>query len=216
MSSERNIGLEISTVLRETFGFVEGRFPGEFVKEIDPQHAVIVDVEPWDEKPPGGSRSPGVRFGVARRDINELWAELLDNSSIVPLTPLIEGAERFCGQPRASWLSHRDPPEEIEAWLLEWVPRLLDEVPNLTFIQAYLKRNIDPAVVGEVAAQNYGRTTAPVRMMDRLLDGVWTPQDHDELLVPLWGGSGAMWEAAAAAIADWHERHPNGVDRDLR
>jgi len=51
--------------------------------------------------------------------------------------------------------------------------------------------------------------------MDRLLDGLWTPADHDAYLATLLGGQGPKWEAAVEAVNAWHEEHPHGIDRHL-
>ena len=85
----------------------------------------------------------------------------------------------------------------------------------MSFIQEYLQRSTDPLTVGEITAGNYAGTVASVRMLDRLLGGLWTEADEAEFLVPLLGGARPKWEAAVASIRDWYVEHPQGVEREL-
>jgi|GEM_PF-6497180 len=150
MASKDNVGLRMARLLLERFGFQEAGIPGRFRKITDSQHAVIVSVTPWDEFGRGGGSRAQPEFGIARRDINELWGELLTNPSITPLHPTMEsGAHRFLGQPRAMWGSDTSE-NEIVAWLDQWVPRLVAEVPSLPFLQRYLALATDRAALGEI------------------------------------------------------------------
>ena len=75
----RNIGREIREQLIEHFGFTDDdQTPGQYRRAVDAQHQLVITDGSWHIGKDGGHSSAGLDFLVARRDINELWMELLN------------------------------------------------------------------------------------------------------------------------------------------
>ncbi len=130
-----NMGRFIGEELIERFGFEEEPANrGVFRRIVDTQHAAVVIVDGWDELPGGGRTSAAPTFGVARRDINELWHELLDTRIHRWRPSITESKPFFDRQPVV--LKFTQTPVAVAAWLDEWIPGFVDKAPRWSFVEA--------------------------------------------------------------------------------
>lgn len=125
-----DIGRLIGDELVARFGFeAEPDWDGVFQRVVDSQHAVIVTIGDWGRVPGGGSTMPSPRFGVARRDINELWNNLLDDR-VRRWRRTVREHPWFFGREPVSFLTSRDEPVDVTRWMDELIPRLVAETPH--------------------------------------------------------------------------------------
>lgn len=206
-----NIGLYVADLLTDQHGFEQLEEPSHFRKVVDSQHAAFVSISPWDRKPPGGYDSPSVRFGVARRDINELWAKLI-NDRVEPWRSTVSFSysetERV-----GSFLYFEHSQDDVEGFVDEWMPKMVAEHTNLASVERRL---------GEVRRSGRMDTTFIPRMMNALLDG-WTEADSVEFLGELSNRIENLSDQddrerihrQIERVKAWVAEHPDGVEREL-
>lgn len=222
---ERNVGWEVANRLLDVHGFEQGTdlSPGEFRRIVDSQHAATVTFEKWDEKG-GGALTARFELGVARRDINELWRDLLQEGWSIWWPTLRERHPWFFndGRPHSgmSYLTWSGGPrtyseDEVAHWVDTYIPRLLDEAMSLSFVREHLAKY--------QTGKNVDQTRLP-RIMNALLDGEWTEEADAELLGrlrlrieknPPGTDNHALAVRQLAAVEKWLAEHPDGIDREL-
>lgn len=218
---DRDIALEVIARISERHGFErDPNYPGRVRRTIDDQHQVMASVTPWqawDDATEDRTRA-NVSFGIARRDINELWAELLDDRVATWFETIAEYLP-FFGQPPAQWLSFLTPENEVESWIDEWVPQLVTKAPTLPFIESVFEMAAEtPEQTEEVRQWQW----IP-RSINNLLNGTHAPVWTD-LIEPLRerldeAEAGSEWyqtvEGQIDRVLAWMQENPEGVERTL-
>ena len=210
----RDIHREIRDALVDRFGYTHRR-QGRFTLEVDSEHSAVLVVGPnFGERRTNEAR---IWLGVMRRDINDLWRELL-SKSLSEWFPTINNSEPyFFGEadPNFSHLFHT--PEVIQEWLDAYIPRLASELCNYRFVS---QRIDEYARNGVPAAGHPGRLQL---FVTALLDG-WTDEAEEEFLAPMvaqldedWRDDpdGSIRQGRIDRVRAWIAEHPDGVERQL-
>lgn len=223
---QRDFGWEAANRLIEVHGFAHATdiAPGQFRRVVDSQHAATVSFDSWDEKT-GGGYNASFSLGVARRDINELWRELLQPgwSSWWPTVKervppgFFDDGRPAGGMGDLTWDGgpRTYTKDEVIDWVDTYVPRLVEAATSLSFVREHL--------VKYKTGKNVDETRIP-RMMDALLDGRWDDLAEAELLGRLrlrveknppstQGHIVAVRQLAA--VEAWLAKNPDGVEREL-
>jgi len=211
-----NVGRFIGDELVERFGFSEdAEYGGVYRRIMDSQHAVSVRMGGWDCLPGGGTPIPLPDFGVSRRDINELWHDLL-NPRVKKWVDTVSGSLHFFGRPQDSF-NYKDTPQTVREWTDEWIPRLIDEVPHLSFVEAQM------ALKAKHEYQSTRNSVQVPRMMTALMAG-WTEAAEAEFMTPLLVQLGETWDTdldrsmrqgKIDRVRAWISEHPDGIEREL-
>lgn len=212
-----NIGRYIGEELIERFGFEEDpeSSGGSYRRIVNSQHAVVATIGGWSKIPGGGTTIPMPKFGVARRDINELWHFLIPRLR-GPWGSTVAEQPWFFGREPVSFI-WTDTPGEVSGWLDDVIPRLVAEAPHWSFVKAHMELT---AALPTPASRMKARFP---RMMTSLMEG-WTDAAEEEFMLPMlaqldepWDSDpdGSMRRAKIARIRSWIEEHPDGVEREL-
>ncbi|MEM7095242.1 MAG: hypothetical protein AAF567_19745 [Actinomycetota bacterium] len=217
---EHNVGLDVAEHLVGVYGFVPAakKWAGLFHREMDAQHTVSASLSPYTRSAPGGGARVSVDFWVSRLDIMSLQKQVFDNV-VMPRWWTIAEPARFFGQPRGGWasmsvLEDRSP---IYEWLDEWVPRLVEEGPSLSFIESWWARPIGRERSGW--SHRYGDRW----VCNQMLCG-WSDEAERELLGPFEeliastdreSTEHAMYTAQLERVRRWIDEHPDGIEREL-
>lgn len=213
-----NIGLFVADLLVDQHGFEQLDAPSHFLKKVDGQHAALVSMSPWDREPPGGHDRPSVYFGVARRDINELWRDLI-RETIDPWKATTN-VSFSADDPSLGSLSYLTTSrDDVAEFVDEWIPKMLAERTNLASVEAELTRRRRRTTVANGLMK--GDPTVFPRMMNALLDG-WTEEEEAEFMGELQGRHDFLNPEPRARVAAqmervraWVAEHPDGVEREL-
>ena len=212
--SRWNIAEFCESQLLERFGFEADRIEGSFVRRIDAQHAVMMEINGFGRGPNAGT-NPSYEVWLARRDINELRIELATGSrKLRPWSGTLREppASPFLGRPVPGWQSITMTEEMVAGYLEKWIPPL-DGLANLGFMEKQMTTT--SPITGE---QSY----RIVRIPNRMLSG-W--RDEDELLIEQELASVQQYgpevvvrvemEAKIERVRAWIAEHPDGVEREL-
>lgn len=214
---EWNIGRFIGDDLIERFGFEADpdASGGVYRRIIDSENAVEVLIDGWSRVPGGGTPMPRPIFGVARRDINELWHELLDER-MRPWAATVSEQPWFFDRERMSF-RYSSSPADVSGWLDDVIPQLVARAPHWSFVKAHMELSAAlPTKAGRMKVQF-------PRMMTALMEG-WNDAAEEEFLSPMiaqldeiWDldPDGSMRRAKIERIRAWIEEHPDGVEREM-
>lgn len=211
-----NIAEFAESQLLERFGFATSAhktaqgIESVFERQVDAQHAVIVSIVGFD-RGAGVGHIPFLDLGLARRDINDLQAEMISADISGPWTKIVdEKRGRFLGREREDWISHMHGPEVVVDYLERWIPGL-DVLANLSFIESRLNATADVRISNDAAW-----------LSNRMLWG-WRPEDDEVLEARLAEFARApdghpirvQIEAEYERRRAWIAAHPDGVAREL-
>lgn len=220
MVTHVNVGLIVEDLLVNTYGFEPIREveKGNFwIRRMDSQHSLRVVVDGWQDG--RGSRERGgvnlhAYFAVIREDMNDVWRATM-HPDLPWFFRTIAEDPRFFGQD--SFISGvSGTAEDAAQWVHTYVPRLIEEAPNLPFIEAHIEakkavhdvERFGPLPVAIVQALVRGWAEADEDLVAPWVNVIETkPPDHD------WR---VRLEAQMARMRAWIEAHPDGlVDREL-
>jgi|GEM_PF-3803903 len=216
----RNVEAEVADRIVEKYGFE--RMPNKTVAWfrliVDSQHSAMVLFSKWDgPNGPTGGLTAAFKFGIARRDINELWSELFGNELGIWRTTVEERWPFFeHGRPGAGLSYSEYSVQEVEEWVDLWVPRLI-ESSTLPFV----KEKLDE--FSKRSRPTVDMTKTP-RMMNKLLDGEWSDADEVEFLgsfhemiekFPADDERVVLRKAQLERLRAWLAEYPDGIEREL-
>lgn len=198
----RNAGREVQSHLLTRFGFVndEDR-PGRYRLPVDAQHQLVITDGTWGKSKEGGHTSANLYFQVARRDINELRGQILNDMGVWWPTLKVDTI-LFDGDRTVGHLSDfRLDAAAVSAFCDLWVPRFVAEAPRLSYIHEMF--------AAARAHEKLARSTKIPRMLDSMLEGTWSSDAEAEFF------PGLIVPDDQEKIRRWVAENPNGIEREL-
>ena len=194
-----NVGREVRAHVTERFGFVDDDVhPGRYRRAVDAQHQLVITDDSWDLGKNGGHSTANLQFQVARRDINELWKELL-NPDIGLWWPTVKvNRLLFDGNSR---LGAVRVAAEVAEYCDEWVLKFIEEAPVLSYVHEMFE--------AALPIRPLWQATRIARMLDTLLEGEWSEIAEEEFFPD------QITTVKQEAIRAWVVEHPDGVERDV-
>lgn len=210
----RDVQREVRDALIDRFGF-SYRPSGWFIREVGAQHSAVVLVGPnYGER----TNEARISLGVSRRDVNELWHELVDTGLPLWRATILNGPEpHFWGEPDPFFTYLLHTPEDVQDWMGEHIPRLVSEVCNFGFITA----KFSEAVGSHPDDGQYFRLWYP-RLVNAMLDG-WTDEAEQEFIAPMIARLDEDWDSdpdksirqgRIDKIRAWIAENPGGIERE--
>ena len=200
-------------MLIEQYGFENTERYDVFRKIVDSQHAMIIEDRSSEATKSTNHSSVHLRFELARRDINEMWRDMINDNigpwrATIPVDLLL-----FDPLTEAMISSGALDQDGVKAYFETYMPQF-ESLANL----AGVNKAID-AIANHPKQQGRERVA---RHMQAMLNG-WTDADEEEFHAP---GDRFMeanpdhsayqvWEQRLTATRSWLAEHPNGIEREL-
>lgn len=207
-----SVGETLTKLLTESYGFYQTT-PGNFFRDVDNQHALVITDKNWDARRTGKLiNSTFLSFALARRDINDLWRELYNSELPSPWATVDATSTLFSEN---YMLCQRRASDEATVWLQffdEYIPKL-QALANLPSINV---------LIDTLHADGNGGARLP-RMMNIMLDGKWDDAAHEEFLAPDIDAIERLppdhphvidCKQRVPLFQAWLEAHPNGIERE--
>lgn len=219
--AELDLGRVVRDRLIDQHGFSEMNRIGQIQRIVDEQHALIFEDGQWHRSREGGYRHISPSLKVARRDINELRAYVMDDGweswfATFDVTKEIglEWLDRPAGRPKGFPFAGTE--SQVDSWLDSWMPRFAEQAPRMPLLYKILERaKLKPHKVGAGEWQVW---------MTAMLDG-WADEHEERFLIPkdtalreredLDEVQLARLRGRVERTRAWIAEHPNGIEREL-